>query len=284
MNSKIIFLIAFLAVISGLYGLYDTFSKDPEPLDEPVVDLITEQPVRYLTLWRANQNVQKGHPLTASDLTREQVPFDDALKLGVKEDVVLNFDPSTLLNTDIKKGQWVYPEYQTQKNQPGYIDLLVSDGMTLYPLQVTTKNLINDFIRPGDYIDLLMISSPDVNMSSQSESLTQFQGVQAKVFLKHVKVMNIGKSSALSVNSGIDNIISAKSSNETDDMTTVVIEVPPSELARLSLAQRTTQIEIYRSHNYRQPLEANVHDVISNFNDVEELRGSDENTATGGLF
>ncbi|MGF1686534.1 RcpC/CpaB family pilus assembly protein [Photobacterium japonica] len=284
MNSKIIFLIAFLAVVSGLYGLYDVFSQEPELREEPMEDLIADKPVRYLTLWRANQDVDKGIALNASDLTREQVPFDDALKLGVKDDVVLDFDPATLLNTAIKKGQWVYPEYQTQKNQPGYIDLLISDGMTLYPLQVTTKNLINDFIRPGDYIDLLAISSPDVNLSAQSEPLTQFQGVQAKVFLQHVKVMNIGEHHALSVNKGNDSFITAKSANESDGMTTVVIEVPPNQLARLSLAQRTLQLEIYRSHAHAQPLDANVHDVISNFTDVEELRGSNETSAAGGLF
>lgn len=276
MSSKVIFIVAFLAIVSGIYGVYDALNS--KPVTESVVEIIEEQPVRYITLWRAREHVPKGKPLTADAVSREQVPLEQAVQLGVKEDVQLDFDPATLVNTVLEPGQLVFPEHQTRQDQPGYIDLLVRDGMTLYPLQVTTKNLINDFIRPGDFIDILTVSSPAVNLSSQTEKLNRFQGVKASLFLKKVRVMNIG-GEALS-----NNAVSAQAALETDGMTTVVIEVPPTELARLSLAQRTMHIEVYRSHDYANPLKAEVRDVIDNYPGVEELRGSGKTARAGGIF
>ncbi|MGF1724406.1 Flp pilus assembly protein CpaB [Photobacterium nomapromontoriensis] len=284
MNSKIIFLIAFIAVVTGLYGLYDAFTKKPHQEAPIIIEMVPEKTVRYITLWRAKEDLNRGSPITTSQLNREQIVFEDAIELGFKDDVKLDFESSTLLNSSIAKGDFVYPEQQTSKSQPGYLALLITEGMTLYPLQVTSKNIINDFISPGDYIDILAVSSPVANLATQSEILDQFHGVKASIFLKKVKVMNIDIGNGESDKNDNDEFFIARSKNASDSMITVVIEVSPSELARLSLAQRTMHIEIYRSHAYKKPLHAEVRDVIENYSGVEELRGSGNIEHAGGIL
>ncbi len=59
--------------------------------------------------------------------------------------------------------------------KPGYIDLLVTEGMTLYPLKVSDKNLINDYIRPGLFIDVLTVSSPNANLAGNIDKPKRFR-------------------------------------------------------------------------------------------------------------
>ncbi|KLV04163.1 hypothetical protein ABT56_16280 [Photobacterium aquae] len=272
MSSKVIFFIAFLAVVTGLYGVYDALT--PVHQSEQAAP-IQEQPLQYVTIWRSKDNLKKGQAIKADELVREQVLLDEAIKFGINSDIELDFAPTTLLNVDVPKGALVFSEYQTKKNQVGYLDLLVRNGKTLYPLHVSTRNLINGYIHPGDYIDILTISSPSENLSSQNNLVSSFDGLEARLFLSHLRVMNIGDES--------NDVVTAKAAMETDGMTTIIIEVDPDDIARLSLAQKTTQIEIYRSQHYRGALDAVVSDVINNYSGVVELRGSTNTSNFGGL-
>jgi pilus assembly protein CpaB len=53
-----------------------------------------------------------------------------------------------------------------------------------------------------------------------------------------------------------------------------VIEVTPDDLAKLSLAQRTMYLEIYRSQHYLKNPDIQINDIIRGYNGVTELRGS----------
>ncbi len=63
-------------------------------------------------------------------------------------------------------------------------------------------------------------------------------------------------------------------SNASDDMATIIIEVDPDQISRLALAQRTMHIEVYRSQSYKQATHVEVRNIIDNFTGVEELRGA----------
>ncbi|GAL31486.1 Flp pilus assembly protein RcpC/CpaB [Vibrio variabilis] len=190
-----------------------------------------------------------------------------ALDEGVRSDVELDFNPSTLFNTDLKVGELVMPQHLTKESDPGYIDLLVTDGMTLYPLIVSNKNLISDFIRPGEYIDILTVSSPNSNLSGAREKPIRFRGVTASLFLQNVKVLNLGKTDDK------DKVRAVAGKNE-DGFTTIIIEIPPTEVARLALAQRTMHLEVYRSREYTEPVYADVSNVMDNYFGIQEMRGS----------
>ena len=140
--------------------------------------------------------------------------------------------------------------------------------MTLYPLEVSDQNLINDYIRPGSYIDILTVSSPNDNLAKNIDKPKRFKGLKASMFLKHVKVLNIGGDDE------DDSSVTARSPINEDGLTTVVVEVKPDDLAKLALAQRTMHIEIYRSQTYNKPEYAEVRNVIDNYTGIEELRGN----------
>lgn len=269
MRSRLILLVAIAALIVGALGAVDLFKSEPEPNTTDTV--VVEKSEEHVGVWIATEALKKGHAVNTQDVVKQQLPLSEALKLGVSEDTQISFSPSILLNRNLRSGDLVLSEYQVSPGKPGYIDLLVTEGMTLYPLKVSDKNLINDYIRPGSFIDVLTVSSPNANLAGNLDKPKRFRGVKASMFLKHVKVLNIG-----SDDTG-DRTITARSPSEEAGLMTVVIEVSPDALPKLALAQRTMHIEIYRSQTYSQPEFAEVRNIIDNYTGINELRGNENN-------
>ncbi|WP_394152143.1 Flp pilus assembly protein CpaB [Vibrio maritimus] len=277
MRQRIVFVIALLALFVGVVGFLGLLDK---PDDKTVVTQQAEPVVeeRYVSVWRALDDLVKGREITTSDVKKEQLPLSEARHFGIKSDVNIDFNPSTLLNRELKSGELVLPEYQTKQGQPGYVDLLITEGMTLYPLRVNASNMVNDYIRPGTYVDILTVSSPTINLASSSDKPQFFNGVKADMFLTKVKVLNLEGAAR-----GKDNI-RATTSNSTDDMATIIIEVDPDQIPRLALAQRTMHIEVYRSQTYQHRTQVEVRNIIDNFTGVEELRGQGKLTMSAEGF
>ena len=269
MRSRLILLVAIAALIVGALGAVDLFKTETEP--NTADEVVVEKSEEHVGVWIATEALKKGHAVNAQDVVKQQLPLSEALKLGVREDTQISFSPSILLNRNLRSGDVVLPEYQVSPGRPGYIDLLVTENMTLYPLKVSDKNLINDYIRPGSFVDVLTVSSPNANLAGNLDKPKRFRGVKASMFLKHVKVLNIGND-----DTG-DRSITARSPSEEAGLTTVVIEVSPDDLPKLALAQRTMHIEIYRSQTYSQPEFAEVRNIIDNYTGVNELRGNENN-------
>ncbi|MFM2642460.1 RcpC/CpaB family pilus assembly protein [Vibrio chagasii] len=269
MRSRLVLLVAIAALIIGALGVIDLFKSEPKPTTTD--EVVAEKSEKHVGVWISTESFEKGHAINAQGVVKQQLPLSEALTLGVREDAQISFSPSILLSRNLKAGDVVLPEYQVSPGKPGYIDLLVTEGMTLYPLKVSDKNLINDYIRPGSFIDVLTVSSPNANLAGNIDKPKRFRGVKASMFLKHVKVLNIGND-----DTG-DSSITARSPSKEDGLTTVVIEVSPDELPKLALAQRTMHIEIYRSQHYLQPEFAEVRNIIDNYTGIVELRGNENN-------
>lgn len=277
MRQKIVFIVALLALITGIVGFMGLLNK-PATSETSAVTLIPEVEEEYVSVWRTEVALKKGQPLETIQVKKEQLPLSVAREQGVKADVKLSFNPSTLLNRNLNGGELMLPEYQTKHGEPGYVDLLITEGMTLYPLRVNASNMVNDYIRPGTYIDILTVSSPTVNLASTSDKPRHFTGVKAAMFLKRVKVLDLGGAAI-----GEDNV-RAMTSNASDDMATIIIEVEPDQISRLALAQRTMHIEVYRSQSYKQATHVEVRNIIDNFTGVEELRGPEGMAKSGGGY
>ncbi|HHY0522551.1 TPA: Flp pilus assembly protein CpaB [Vibrio parahaemolyticus] len=267
MRSRLVLLVAIAALIVGALGVVDLFKNKPQL--EATAEMVDNKDEEHVAVWVATETYEKGNTISAQGVVKQQLPLREALTLGVREDAHISFSPSVLLNRSLNPGDIVLPEYQVAPGQAGYIDLLVTEGMTPYPLKVSDQNLIKDYIRPGSFIDILTVSSPNANLAENMGKPKHFRGVKASMFLKHVKVLNIGDEE------DEKSPITARTPNKEDGMTTVVIEVKPDELAKLALAQRTMHIEIYRSQTYTQPEYAEVRNIIDNYTGIEELRGNE---------
>ncbi|MEZ9893730.1 Flp pilus assembly protein CpaB [Vibrio lentus] len=269
MRSRLVLLVAIAALIVGALGVVDLLKSESQPTT--TAEVVEETNEEHVAVWMTTEPYEKGRAIDAQGVVKQQLPLSEALTLGVREDAQISFSPSILLNRSLNAGEVVLPEYQVTPGQSGYIDLLVTEGMTLYPLEVSDKNLINDYIRPGTSIDILTVSSPNDNLAGIIDKPKRFRGVKASMFLKNVKVLNIGNDATG------DSSITARAPSKEDGLTTVVIEVSPDELPKLALAQRTMHIEIYRSQTYTQPEFAEVRNIIDNYTGISELRGNESN-------
>ncbi|EGQ8926244.1 RcpC/CpaB family pilus assembly protein [Vibrio parahaemolyticus] len=267
MRSRLVLIVAIAALIIGVLGVVESFKNEPQ--STMTAEVIQEKNEEHIAVWMTTKPYQKGSAIDAQGVSKQQIPLSQALMLGVREDTQISFAPSILLNRSLSADEVVLPEYQVAPDQPGYIDLLISEGMTLYPLEVSDKNLINDYIRPGTFIDIVTVSSPNENLAGSIGRPKHFRGVKASVFMKSVKVLNIGDDGTS------DRLASARSPSKEDGLTKVVIEVNPDALPKLALAQRTMHIEIYRSQTYTQPEFAEVRNIIGNYTGIAELRGNE---------
>ena len=270
MRTLLIICVGIVALIVGGLGVADLLNNKPQTT---VIREVVNEKDEYVAVWITTKIFEKGDEITSDGLAKQQLPLNEALSLGIREDTTIKFSSSVLLNRGLDKGEIVLPDYLVSPEQPGYIDLLVSEGMTLYPLKVSSRNLINDYIRPGTLIDILAVSSPNENLAGNIDKPEGFRGVEASMLLKRIKVLNVGSS----VDGSENSYVRAQAPSEEDGMITVVIEVDPNELARLALAQRTMHIEIYRSQTYTRSESAEVRNVIDNYTGIEELRGNVRN-------
>ncbi|MDF5149551.1 hypothetical protein P3648_25800, partial [Vibrio parahaemolyticus] len=79
----------------------------------------------------------------------------------------------------------------------------------------------------------------------------------------------------------VDSPVKSNVSSDDEKQIVIVVEVEPSDIAKLSIAQKTMYLEVYRTHQYQEPVFAEVRDVIGNYSGVAELRGSSRQSAQG---
>lgn len=278
MRSRLALFVAFLAVLVGGVGIFHNITSTQNQnaiaeVNHPAKSAIDD--VQYIQVWRAAVDLERGTPIDINNVEREQLQLNIALEEGISSDIKLDFSPSTLLNKNIKQGQLVLPEYQVNESDPRYIDLLITEGMEPYSLLVSTRNLVQGYIRPGTYVDLLAVSSPQENLADEDNDAIDFSGVNAQLILQNVKVLSIGRATQ------DEDAVQSNVSSEDEHQVVIVVEVVPQAIARLSIAQKTMHLEVYRSHKYKEPIFAEVRDVIGNYSGVTELRGSTRQTAQG---
>lgn len=280
MRYRLAMIVAIFALLVGGFGIYNNALNQNKSGQSVVSQQKESSPTRedvvYVTTWRANGDLARGEPISVESVKREQLPINIALDEGISTDIQLDFSPSTLLNTNIEKGQLVLPEHQTSENDPGYIDLLITEGMEPYPMLVSSANLVKGYIRPGTVVDVLAISSPNENLSSERTGSIEFNGLKANLLLQNVKVLSVSD-----LVTEEDAKLQARSSTDDEQHVLVVVEVDPADIARISIAQKTMHLEVYRSHKYDKPIYAEVRNVIDNYTGVSELRGSSRQSKQG---
>lgn len=281
---------SFAMIAFGLFAIFDGISSRAQANAELKVAIEAPEQEKMITAWRAKQNIKRGDYITKALFMRVPMAESDAMQLGISGDVTLNIQNDTLANQDIKQSTWVLPEHMSNPEDAGYLDLLATEGMILYPITISTKNLINNYIRPGDYIDIVSVSSPSSNLSDPKTEIKNFQGIKAKTIKRAVKVLAFEQDPIDDVQKQASNQMPTQSSTTTKAsisprvaasgalQTTVVIEIEPEFISKLSLAQRTMHLEIYRSHQHTEIPTASVGDVIENYQGIRELRGKESQT------
>ncbi|GAM73381.1 flp pilus assembly protein rcpC/cpaB [Vibrio ishigakensis] len=90
-----------------------------------------QRTIKYV-LWRTKTPIERGDVVNKNDLERVILPEDEANAAGVHHDIELAIEKDTRANHLIEQGSFVFPENFTSPGQPGYIDLLATEGKILY--------------------------------------------------------------------------------------------------------------------------------------------------------
>ncbi|MEZ9418963.1 Flp pilus assembly protein CpaB [Vibrio breoganii] len=281
MNSRLIFILSFIFVAFGLFAVMQNVNARAEANAKKQAQAQVEEKkeVKFV-LWRSKHDLARGEVVTKNKLERIVLPELEANEFGVNSDIDVGLVQDSRANHNIPAGTYVFPEQFTAPNQAGYLDLLASEGNILYPLPISTINLINNYIRPGDLVDIVSVSSPSTNLSDVNAKISRFEGVQANALIRNIKVLAIEQAPLTEEevnNRSNSSQISARVSASGSDKTTVVIEIAPDFVSRLTLAQRTTHLEIYRSQGGNGIPSAKMSDVLNNYHGIRELRGAESN-------
>ncbi|MEZ9302182.1 Flp pilus assembly protein CpaB [Vibrio breoganii] len=287
MNSRLIFILSFIFVAFGLFAVMQNVNARAEANAKKQVQAQVEEKKEIkFVLWRSRQEIFRGEVVTNNELERVVLPELEANAIGVNSDVNVGLVQDSRANHNIPAGEYVFPEMFTSPDKAGYLDLLASEGTILYPLPISTINLINNYIRPGDMVDIISVSSPLTNLADTGARITQFQGVKARTIKRGVRVLAFEQKpvdpSEQEPQSG--STISARVSAQGNSKTTVIIEVEPEFVSKLSLAQRTMHLEIYRSQVTGEIPSANMSDVIENYQGIRELRGAETQTTNVEVY
>lgn len=282
MNSKLIFTLAFCSMAAGVYGLVDSLLQrhavEPAPVllatqVEPVIVQPEPRP-EMVRLYRLREGVERGQLFSMALVEPVIVEQTEGYALGFDATPELNVFHDGRLNRSLIAGEFVGENDITRPGEPGFLRLVGDPNNVLYPLSVSTRNQVKDRLRPGDYVDLIGISSPKSNLSNDLQTLPSYQGVQVTKLIENVMLV------AVDGNIVVPIPVDGQQPESTEQFLkpasgemALVIEVPPSEVGRLSLAQRTMYIEVYPSSAGVLPQSLEVRDVIANYNGVVELRG-----------
>ncbi|WP_026957754.1 RcpC/CpaB family pilus assembly protein [Aliagarivorans taiwanensis] len=269
MNSKLVFFFALCSLLLGVFGLVGQLtSKSMASVDNTDwQQLAPEAEEIKVRLWRAKRGLGKGEVFELAMVEAVVLDREQANEAGFTEDVLLSPRVGGRLNQDIEEGDWVDQWQITQAGEKGFLSLITTPGKTLYPLNVSTRNQVKDYMNAGDYIDVIAIGSPQRNLSNDLAQIDQYQGVIATKLLSDALLVSITFGEMQG--SDADPINVANSDLEA----TLVIEVEPQDVGRLALAQRSMHIEAYPSDQGIMDNDVALRDVIKNYDGVIELRG-----------
>lgn len=257
MRSKMLMLIAFVAIAAGVFGLL--LSKS-EPM--PEIKVAEQAPeIFFKSYVLANGNVTKGEQVNRADFKIVKLSENEANQKGFDQDALFDFEHGSIYRTDLTEGQSVFATDVIQPSQPNYIEFILAKGHVPYPIEVSPSAIVGGVINIGSYVDILALTGKQ-NTDPESEKKKQKQ-VSISPVLTNVKVLKIT----------VENIDSGFGQGEIEQ-SYLILELDRKQVAVLTIAKNISAIEVHKSiGNYSlTELEANAGDVLPDFKAIKELR------------
>lgn len=252
MNTRIVFIIAFLAIFLGIVSLTGVFSSHPKP------EKVQEPAEPQITFWQAKHEIAVGEPISVDDLVEQNLPLSQAIHFHVTHAQPIRFVSSMVARHSIKAEQVVNPSDIATPDNPDYINLITPVGKVAYPISVKNAELEVMKVKANDYIDVMLLSSPGGNVNQTQSSLNALNHLSVTLLFKAVKV------------------ISVPEKFDTDKTSAVLVALDQEQVAKLVIARRIGQIYIYHTgkNNTAEFDDIEVKDVLPGYSAVRELRGS----------
>lgn len=265
MNSKLLIVLALLAIAAGGYGLFVP-APDPVVVQAPAVVNVQPPPppVQQWQVWFSRQPIAKGQVISRSDLELRRLPEPEALALGIASDMKLEFVDQMRAVKSIDAGNVVWPEQLLAPHQNGYMELILTPGHVPFSIQVSEQSVIGGVIRPGTLVDILALSSLKQNLANDV-TVRSFETISLTPVLMGVKVLQVN-------NSAVENSEQLEVTGPSE--ANVVVELTRKQVATLTIARHIAQLEIHLStgNSTVSELSANAGDVLTDYKAIQEFR------------
>ncbi|GAL12441.1 Flp pilus assembly protein RcpC/CpaB [Vibrio astriarenae] len=255
MRTKILMLLAFIAISVGLYGVLNPSKNENVKVIQRIVE---DKPVFY-TVYISKKDVVAGDVISRSDFEVKKLHEDEAHKSGVTSDLVIDFPTGSVYKDSIAIGNIVFQDNVLKPDTPGFVEAVISPNHVPYAVKVNPETVVGGLIDSGTKIDVLAITQP-----SEGYGNTQ---ISIEPILTGIKVLQVKKE--------ISTEPSSRSNAQTES-NHLILELTRKQVAQLTVAKKIAQIEVHKSiGNYSlNDLSANAGDVLPNFKAIKEFRAN----------
>lgn len=254
MNSKIIFVIAFVAIFLGVASLSGLFRSEPK--SKPNQQVVKVEP--RVQFWRSKVAIQRGHPISRTQLEFVDLPISKARRFNVSHNQMVHFAPDMIARHDIQQGDVVSNGDFATPESSDYVTLITPVDKVAYPIEVSAADLKSMAIHPSNRIDVMLLSSPGSNVNVHSSTFNNIDHLSVSMLFKGVKVVAVNEN------------------KDTSQSGRVLVALSQEQVAKLIIALRIGKIYVFHSgagtqSTYRDVV---VRDILPSYSSVKELRGS----------
>jgi pilus assembly protein CpaB len=255
-NSKLIFIIAFLAIAVGLYGLSDLLLNNEQPNQLQTQTL--QLPVKQIHVYFAKSALNPGDQITLANLDKQLLPESEANQFGITEDMLLTLVNGTVANVTIAPGDVVATEMLTQPDQVGYLDLVTEDNYVPYAVKVDSSAVVGGLISPGTLVDVLAIASEQENLATNPD-INSYKSLSITPLLMAVKVLQVKRKE-----------VEATRRNPATEEVHLILQLTRKQSAKLTIAKRIALLEVQKSAATNRELAVRENELRANAGDVIE--------------
>ncbi|KIP70335.1 pilus assembly protein CpaB [Vibrio harveyi] len=248
MNSKVILVLAAIAISVGLYGV--TQSQPTAPVVQ------TQQPKKEekkFKVWTLKRDLKRGEALQRRDLVIEYLTESQAAQQGIDSDIKLDWSKRLIAVEALNQGEWVTKEVLTSPGESDYLSTMAKPGYAPFNITVPGDDVVGGTIAVGDLVDISVISTMDQNLSADN-TVSDIEHLTMTPLIAQVPVLYMISKQRL---------VSTLTDQKTTDVT-LVLQVTNRQLAKLSVAKRIAEITVHKSigEQFVDQLHANSSDVI----------------------
>jgi pilus assembly protein CpaB len=271
-NSKLIFIIAFCAIVFGLYGVSDLLLNSEQPA--PMQSVKTVQPtVKKIQVYFAKLPLNPGEKVTLAQLKKQILEEPEANKLGISEDTILPLTNGTVANMTIVSGSIVTADMLLGPDQAGYLDLVIEDNHIPYAIKVDRSAVVGGVINPGTLVDILAIASTEQNLATNPR-ISSYKSLSISPLIMAVKVLQVKRAT-----------IAETRNNPATEEVHLILQLTRKQNAKLTIAKRITLLEVQKSAGTEtdrelreNELKANAGDVIAEYKAITSYRANSVST------
>jgi pilus assembly protein CpaB len=254
MRSKLLILVAVIAIGAGLAGIFLPQKK----VVRPPVQVSAPAPVTYQVFQVKKAHLKRGELVNRADLDIARLSQAEAEKKGIAGNRLFSLAPHAVYAKALNRGDLLLRADIVTPEQPEYIDLTIEPHHVPYAIAVDPDTIVGGIISPGTYVDVLVLTGQGNTHSEIGRRMTT--EISIHPILAHIKVLQVEQQQKSRGHDVIENHL--------------ILQVTRKQAAQLTIAKQIASLAVYKSAGKVQAksLVANAGDILPNYKAIKELR------------